>query len=111
MNGLELICFQMISNSGMARTLLMEAVGEAKNGQFAIAESKILESDRLFLEAHHAHAKILQEEASGNKTEINLLLLHAEDQMMSVESFKIIILELIDIYKKIKNIQLTNAVE
>lgn len=101
MEGMELICFQIISNSGIARSKLVEAVSEAKNGNFEKAEEKILESDEIFIEAHHCHAKILQEEANGNKTEINLLLLHAEDQMMAAESFKLVALELIEMYKRI----------
>jgi PTS system cellobiose-specific IIA component len=44
--------------------------------------------------------KLIQNEASGKKNEMSLLLVHAEDQLMSAEGFKILALEFIEIYKK-----------
>ena len=39
-------------------------------------------------------------EAGGNKAELDLLLVHAEDQLMSAESFKILCSEFLDIYRR-----------
>ena len=60
------------------------------------------EGDQLFLEGHHAHAKLIQQEAGGEATQMTLLLTHAEDQLMSAEAFKILSQEFMDLYKEIK---------
>ena len=82
MEGLELIAFQIISAVGTARSSYIEAIQEAKKGNFEGAEKLIAEGDEVFVEGHDAHAKLLQEEANGNSV-VSLLILHAEDQLMS----------------------------
>lgn len=100
MEGIELVAFRMISAVGTARSSYIEAIQEAKQGDFAKADERIAEGDEAFNEGHAAHGELLQQEAQGDKTEVNLLLLHAEDQLMSAEGFKIVALEFIDVYKK-----------
>lgn len=102
LEGLELICFQIISNVGGARSCFINAIQEAKEGRFDEAEKMMDEGDQLFLEGHHAHAKLIQQEAGGEKIDFALLLLHAEDQLMSAEGFKILAAEFIDVYKRLK---------
>lgn len=102
MNGIELISFQIISAVGTARSMYIEAIQLAKKGEFEKAEALIKEGQETFILGHHAHAELIQNEASGNKTEFALLLVHAEDQLMSAESFGILAEEFVDIYKKIK---------
>ena len=53
-------------------------------------------------EGHHSHAKLIQQEAGGEATQMTLLLTHAEDQLMSAEAFKILSQEFMDLYKEIK---------
>lgn len=101
MEGIELICFQIISNVGTARSCFIEAIQKAKVKDYEGAEQLISEGEEFFNQGHHAHAELIQTEANGNKLEFQLLLLHAEDLLMSAESFKIIANEFIDLYKKI----------
>ncbi|MBQ9615062.1 MAG: PTS lactose/cellobiose transporter subunit IIA [Selenomonadaceae bacterium] len=104
MEGLELIAFQIISAVGTARSSYIEAIQEAKKGNFEGAEKLIAEGDEVFVEGHDAHAKLLQEEANGNSV-VSLLILHAEDQLMSAEGFKTIAQEFIDLYKKVQALE------
>ena len=98
MEGLELICFEIISSVGMARSLYIEA----KAGNFEQAQELIKQGDESFTEGHHSHAKLIQQEAGGEATQMTLLLTHAEDQLMSAEAFKILSQEFMDLYKEIK---------
>lgn len=102
MEGLELISFEIISAVGTARSLYIEAIQEAKKGDFAKADELIEQGNEAFTQGHHAHAKLIQEEAGGKPTSMTLLLTHAEDQLMSAEAFKILCTEFIDVYKAIK---------
>lgn len=103
MEGLELISFQIISAVGSARSNYIEAISCARNGEYDRAEELIKEGEELFVTGHKAHAELIQQEASGNKTEVQLLLIHAEDQLMSAEAFGILAKEFIEVYKKIEN--------
>ncbi|WP_042272719.1 PTS lactose/cellobiose transporter subunit IIA [[Clostridium] dakarense] len=99
MEGMELISFEIISNVGGARSCYVEAIGLAKNGDAKAAMDMISEGEALFVNGHRAHAKLVQEEAAGNPVVPNLLLIHAEDQLMSAETFKIVALEFISLYE------------
>lgn len=101
MNEIELCCFQIISNVGMARSSYIEAISKAKTGDFESARKCIKEGEAYFLNGHKGHSDLIQKEASGESVAGSLLLIHAEDQLMSAESFKIIANEMIDNYSRI----------
>ena len=52
MEGIELICFQIISAVGMARGSYIEAIDLAEQGKFDEAEAKIKEGDEFFTGGH-----------------------------------------------------------
>ena len=99
MEGMELLCFQIITANGTAKSCYMEALAEAKKGNFEAAERLIGEGDEAAVEGHKVHGELLAKEAGGEKTELSLLLMHAEDQAMSSEMIRILAVELIEIYK------------
>lgn len=98
---LELKVVQIITFVGSARSSYIEAIQAAKKGNFEEAEALMQSGQADFLEGHHAHAELLTMEADGNPISFSMLLLHAEDQLMSAEGFKMIAEEFIDVYKKI----------
>ena len=95
MEGLELISFQIISTVGTARSCYIEAMKASRTGNFDEAERLLKEGQEAFTEGHRIHAQLLQTEAQGEHVNINLLLIHAEDQLMSAENFKILAEEFI----------------
>lgn len=105
MEGIELIAFQIIAAVGSARSNYVEAIRQAKIGEFEQAEKLIKEGERFFLEGHKAHSTLIQKEASGGKTEVNLILLHAEDQLMSAETLKIVADELIEVHRELTELK------
>ncbi|WP_375088914.1 PTS lactose/cellobiose transporter subunit IIA [Peribacillus sp. RS7] len=102
MEGMEAVAFQIISNVGTAKSLIMEALYEARDGRYESAEKKLKESRTHMLEGQHAHAGLIQQEASGQKVEISLLLMHAEDQMMSAETISDLVAEMIRMYREMR---------
>lgn len=99
MEDMELLCFKIISAVGEAKSDYIAAIEAAKKGEFAKAEELIKHGESVFINGHHAHAGLIQKEASGEKTEVCLLLMHAEDQLMAAETIKILANEIIDLYK------------
>lgn len=101
MEGLELVSFQIIAAAGSARSSYVEALQAAKQGNFEEAEALIKQGDADFVEAHHVHAELIQKFAGGEDPGANILLIHAEDQVMSAEVLKLMALEFIELYKKL----------
>ncbi len=100
MDNLELVSFQIISSVGEAKSALFEVLELSREEKFEEAEKKIQEAEEAILKAHQSHFSLIQEEASGNKVEPSLLLIHAEDQLMNVETLKSFAKEMILLHKK-----------
>ena len=102
MENLDLVSFRIISFVGMAKSKYLEAVKKAEEGDFEKAESFIVDGDNEFNKGHEVHAKLISEEAKGNRTVPTILLMHAEDQLLSAETIKIMALQMIKMYKQMK---------
>lgn len=105
MEGMELICFQIIAASGGAKSTYMAAIQAAKAGEFDKAEELMKQAEEFMNQGHEPHAQLIQKEAAGTPTEVSLLLLHAEDQMMGAEQFKVLAEEMLDLYRKIETLE------
>lgn len=105
MGEVEMQSFNIISNVGTARSLYIEAIAKAKSGDFEGAYESIKEGEKNFLLGHEAHMKLIEMEAQGKSVGGSLILIHAEDQLMSAEGFKIIANEFIDAYKKMASME------
>ena len=96
----EMMCFQVITYVGTARTYYINAIQSAKEGKFDDAENMIKLGDEAFTQGHHGHAKLIEIDANGDLPQNGLMILmHAEDQLMSAEGFRIIAEEIIELYK------------
>lgn len=100
MEGLELLCFKLISAAGTARSCSIEAIQEAKKGNFKKAEELMKEGKEQFSAAHDVHNQLLKEDTNGS-----VLLMHAEDQLMSAEMFEILAKEFINTYSKMLELE------
>lgn len=105
MEDLELIAFKIISGVGAARSSYIEAIQAAKAGDYDRAEKLIAQGDESFVEGHDAHTGLLTREANGEGNSVTLLILHAEDQLMSAEAFKTIAQEFIAAHKRIDQLE------
>lgn len=101
MENLEIICFQLITAAGTAKSNYIEAIQKAKEGRYEEAEALIAAGDEMMKQGHLPHADLIQKEAAGEDLHMGLILTHAEDQMMSGEVFKIMAEEFIELYKKV----------
>lgn len=98
---IDMISFKIISNVGAAKSLVMEALYAAREGDFALADEKLKESKQYFIEGHNAHASLIQKEANGEVLDFSLIFMHAEDQLMSTETMAELVKEMIEMYKRI----------
>ena len=47
------------------------------------------------------HLKLLANDAGGRSVHFSMLLMHAEDQLMGAETFRVLAEDFIDVYKKL----------
>lgn len=92
----------LIMHSGNAKSECMEAVQLAKTGDIAAANDKMALANEAIIEAHHAQTALLQQEAQGQKVEVSLLLVHAQDHLMNSITFRDLAKEIIDLHSKFK---------
>ena len=102
---IENIAMQIIVNSGEARSSAFRALEHAKNGDFVEAESCLKEAKEKSLNAHKAQTELLQKEAGGDKMTVSLLMVHAQDHLMSSILARDSITEMIELLKMNKSIK------
>lgn len=100
MDGMEEISFQIIAAIGEARTLIMSAITLAGNQQYEQAKEQLGQAKQAFATAHHAHFDLIQKEANGEKLELGLLLVHAEDQLMTTSLLHEVAEQMVTMYQK-----------
>lgn len=100
MNELQMTCFEIISFVGTAKSMYINAVQKAKEGDFDAAEELIKQGDEAYNGGHDVHMGLLKKEANGERNgETPLILLHAEDQMAGTETMRVMATELIEVHK------------
>ncbi|MEC1178281.1 PTS lactose/cellobiose transporter subunit IIA [Metasolibacillus meyeri] len=92
----------LIMHSGNAKSECMEAIQFAKAGDFQAAQDKMKLAQEAIIEAHHAQTALLQQEAQGQKVEVSLLLIHAQDHLMNAITFRDLAQELVEVHEQIK---------
>ena len=98
----EQIPFQLILNSGNARSFAMEALQFAKQGKMAEADEAMVKAKEAINEAHHFQTEPHTIRSKRRKTEISVLLIHAQDHLMNAITVKELAAEFIDLYKKLE---------
>lgn len=93
------IAFQIILHAGNGRSSAMEAIQEAKEGNFERADQLIEESGVELGKAHGYQTKLLQEEAKGNGININVMLIHSQDHLMTAMTVRDLATEIIELYR------------
>ncbi|MDO4680286.1 MAG: PTS lactose/cellobiose transporter subunit IIA [Aerococcus sp.] len=75
------LAFQVIVHAGESRTLSYQAMNEAEAYRFEEAHSLLEQANKEFLECHTIQTDMLTKEANGRKTELNIILIHAQDHL------------------------------
>ena len=88
----------------MRKTKIICTLGPSTDKD-GVLEELIKEGDAIYIKGHEAHASLIQQEARGESVAVNMLLMHAEDQLMAAENFKAFAEQQIVIFKKFQDIE------
>lgn len=96
---LEIAAMTIVGSAGESKSLCFEALAAAKKGNFEEADSKIKEAKEVFLKAHEVQTELICAEASGEEVNMGILMVHAQDHLMTSLLARDLIEEMINIYK------------
>ncbi|MGL4656588.1 MAG: PTS lactose/cellobiose transporter subunit IIA [Sarcina sp.] len=83
MTELERSAMEIICASGDARGASFAALRLARKGQIEEARAKLKESKEKGDKGHNAQSALIMKEAQGDGVELNLLMVHAQDHLMT----------------------------
>lgn len=99
-NKMEEISMIIIANAGEARGLAFEALHSIRSDKdYDKAKEYIDKANEYSLIAHRAQTDLLIEAANGNKIEVDVLLVHSQDHLMTAMLAIELITEMIEFYK------------
>lgn len=98
---LQVAAFEIILNSGNARAMVHEAFEAMREGNYELAEQKLQESNDEFLKAHQAQTHLLHEYAGGKEVKVEIIMVHAQDHLMTTMTLREVALEMLELYKKV----------
>lgn len=99
---IEEIAMTIVGNAGEARSLAFEALKEAKIGNYEKANEYLAQAKEKSLAAHEMQTELICNEADGKGVEMNLLMVHAQDHLMTSMLARELIEEMIALYKRIE---------
>ncbi|MFD2627821.1 PTS lactose/cellobiose transporter subunit IIA [Oceanobacillus kapialis] len=97
----EEISFHIILHGGNARSCAMEAMRFAKDADFTSASEKIKEAKKELGKAHRFQTDLIQGEAKGERKEVNVLLVHAQDHFMNAMTITDLANEMIEVHRRL----------
>jgi len=86
----------IIAAVGSAKGFFVEAIRNAELNDIAGAKKSYEAGVDVYNKGHKAHMDLVTQFANGEEIGLDILLVHAECQMMSAEDFKVISSEVID---------------
>ena len=99
-NKLAPVAMQIILHAGDAREKVGEALAFAKRFEFAMAREALKQANAKITDAHHAQTDVIQEEMEGGeREELVLIFVHAQDTLMTIRSEVKLAAEMIDMFE------------
>ncbi|MBP2622844.1 PTS cellobiose transporter subunit IIA [Streptococcus oricebi] len=98
---LQVVAFEIILHSGTARTVVHEAFADMREGKYEAAAEKLEAANTELVEAHHAQTKLLQDYAGGEEIKIEIIMVHAQDHLMTTMTLREVALEMLSLYRKL----------
>ncbi|MDF3002653.1 MAG: phosphotransferase system cellobiose-specific component [Bacillota bacterium] len=93
---------KVIAEAGDSKSYSMEAIYHAKEGRFEEAQECLENAGKALATVHAVQTSMIRGEMTGeNKTEITLLMVHAQDHIMSAVTIRELATELVSVHEKI----------
>ena len=102
---IEMTSFNINAHAGNALDYFHKAIECAKKSDFDGAEQCMNEGKKCMTEAHKTQTQLLTQEANNEEIKISVILLHAQDHLMTTLNFERMAKEYIDLYKRMSKLE------
>jgi len=99
-DALEEVVMGLIINAGQARSRAFAALRYAKSGDFETVKTLMAESHEALNKAHRVQTQLIESDAGEGKMSVSLVLVHAQDHLMTAMLARELIAELIELHAK-----------
>lgn len=101
----EEMIFKLITYSGAARSDVFEAFRCSQEGKYEEAEQLMQSVNENLHEAHKTQTELIQQEAGGESIVVRLLMVHAQDHLMTCILAKELMGNMMDMQKEINEMK------
>ena len=95
---MQSIAFQLIAYSGEAFDHYYKAIEFARNGDFIKAQETLKSGNEKLSIAHNSQRELLTQEARNEDMDFSIILVHAQDHLMTTIMFERVAKEFIKLY-------------
>lgn len=92
----------LIADAGSSKSYSMQAIAYAREGKFEAAKIAMNQSEEEITKAHALQTDLIQNEAKGDKTEMDLYMVHAQDHVMTAILAKEMAVEIVELYQRLE---------
>lgn len=100
---LQVTAFDIILHSGNGRTAIHEAFAKMRAGDFTKADEHLAKAEEELLQAHQSQTHLLKEYAGGKKVEMEIIMVHAQDHLMTTMTLLEVAKEMAFLYRQTRN--------
>lgn len=100
-----MIAFSIVAYAGDAKTALLKGLSSARDGDFDRAKKLMEEANDSIVLSHREQTKLLSEEAGGADLQISLIMVHAQDSLMTTMMLKEEAIYFIDAYERLAKLE------
>jgi len=99
MEELEVAIMNIIINAGDCKNHAYMALNNVNDGKYEEADKELQLSNDAIAKAHDSQTMFLHKEANGEKIEMSVLFVHAQDHLMTAITEKNLIEQIIELRK------------
>ena len=99
MDELEMAIMNIIINSGDCKNHAYMALNNVNEGNYEEADKELQLSNDAIAKAHDSQTMFLHKEANGEKIDMSVLFVHAQDHLMTAITEKNLIEQIIELRK------------
>ena len=85
----------IILNAGDARSKCLLALKSARKGEFEKAKEQLKQVSQSMILAHNVQTRLIQKEMTGEKHQVSLLMVHAQDHLMTAMAIRDMVEEMV----------------
>lgn len=100
---IQSVAFEIILHSGSSRTMVHEAFEMMRNNKFKDSTDKLDEANEELLLAHQSQTNLMRQYSSGENINIDIIMVHAQDHLMTTMTLREVALEMLYLYKKLED--------